>query len=74
MAQLSQPSNAPPLDCPHCGRTITWSEDYPERPFCSKRCRDIDFGTWASEGYRIPGEPVDEWTLDESADDDNPLQ
>lgn len=64
----------PKLDCPHCGKTITWSEDYPERPFCSRRCREIDFGTWANEGYRIPGEPVDEWSLDKSGDEDSPLQ
>lgn len=70
----SKAPGGPQLDCPHCGKTITWSEDYPERPFCSRRCREIDFGTWANEGYRIPGEPVDEWSLDESGDEDSPLQ
>ncbi len=24
------------------------------RPFCSKRCADIDLGRWLGEGYRIP--------------------
>jgi endogenous inhibitor of DNA gyrase (YacG/DUF329 family) len=24
------------------------------RPFCSKRCRMIDLGAWASERYRMP--------------------
>ena len=28
----------------------------PFRPFCSERCKMIDLGTWASEGYRVPGE------------------
>ncbi len=28
------------------------------RPFCSERCRMIDLGTWAGEGYRIAGDPV----------------
>ena len=61
------------LNCPHCGKTITWSEDYPQRPFCSPRCRDIDFGAWATESYRVAGEPADDWTLDrQSQDDDNP--
>ena len=32
---------------------------FPERPFCSKRCRLIDLGEWASEGHRIAGEEVD---------------
>lgn len=55
------------LDCPTCGETIVWSEDYPYRPFCSERCKMIDLGEWASEGHKIPGEPV---ILD---DDDQPL-
>jgi len=28
--------------------------DNPFRPFCSKRCRLIDLGTWLEEGYSIP--------------------
>ena len=24
------------------------------RPFCSKRCADIDLGRWLKEGYRVP--------------------
>ncbi len=24
------------------------------RPFCSQRCKSIDFGAWAAEEYRIP--------------------
>jgi len=26
------------------------------RPFCSERCKMIDLGQWASEGYRVAGE------------------
>jgi endogenous inhibitor of DNA gyrase (YacG/DUF329 family) len=25
----------------------------PWRPFCSERCRNVDLGAWASEGYRV---------------------
>jgi hypothetical protein len=25
------------------------------RPFCSKRCRDIDLARWLGDGYAIPG-------------------
>lgn len=25
-----------------------------DRPFCSKRCKLIDLGEWASESFRIP--------------------
>ena len=45
--------------CPHCSRKVTWP-DTPTYPFCSERCRLIDLGAWASEGYRIPGDPVPE--------------
>ena len=30
----------------------------PEMPFCSERCRLIDLGIWADEGYRIPSTQV----------------
>ena len=43
--------------CPHCSREVTWPETE-TYPFCSERCRLIDLGAWASEDYRIPGEPV----------------
>lgn len=36
--------------CPHCSRPA--ARDY--RPFCSKRCADVDLGQWLNEGYRIP--------------------
>ena len=39
--------------CPHCHREVEWSERWPQRPFCSERCRLIDLGAWASEEYRI---------------------
>lgn len=29
---------------------------YAYRPFCSKRCQQIDLGMWFSEKYVIPGE------------------
>lgn len=44
------------IPCPTCRKRVRWSEKSPYRPFCSKRCRLIDFGEWADERYRIPGE------------------
>ena len=44
--------------CPTCREPIVW-EGNADRPFCSERCRLIDLGAWASERYRVPGEPVD---------------
>jgi endogenous inhibitor of DNA gyrase (YacG/DUF329 family) len=30
-----------------------WTE-YPEYPFCTKRCKLIDLGRWLTEDYKIP--------------------
>ncbi len=51
--------------CPVCRRQVKQGE--PEFPFCSDRCRQADLGVWATEGYRIPGEPTQE-----SRPDDEP--
>jgi hypothetical protein len=37
--------------CALCGKP----QDPKYRPFCSKRCADIDLGRWLNEGYTIPG-------------------
>ena len=44
--------------CPICER---WMEgqsaaEWPEFPFCSRRCKTIDLGRWLGESYRIPTE------------------
>jgi len=50
----ARPAKRPP--CPICGRPNT--VDY--RPFCSKRCADVDLGRWLTGSYAVPGGPVDE--------------
>ncbi|HEY3327287.1 MAG TPA: DNA gyrase inhibitor YacG [Novimethylophilus sp.] len=40
--------------CPTCGEPVEYRTDNPWRPFCSERCKLMDLGQWASEGYRIP--------------------
>lgn len=47
---------APAKPCPICGKPSVQRF----RPFCSKRCADIDLGRWLKGGYVVPGEPVDE--------------
>ncbi len=42
--------------CPICGKPR--SEAF--RPFCSKRCADIDLSRWLSGVYAVPGVPSDE--------------
>ncbi|HUS52528.1 MAG TPA: DNA gyrase inhibitor YacG [Thermohalobaculum sp.] len=29
------------------------------RPFCSRRCADVDLGRWLGGSYAFPGEPAD---------------
>jgi uncharacterized protein len=50
---MSQPSSG---SCPICGRP----RDAKLRPFCSKRCADIDLGRWLKGEYAIPGAPLDD--------------
>jgi uncharacterized protein len=38
--------------CPICGKPTQPAT----RPFCSKRCADIDLGRWLGDVYRVPGE------------------
>jgi hypothetical protein len=33
---------------------VEWSPASRWRPFCSERCKLIDFGAWASGAYRVP--------------------
>ena len=42
------------VKCPTCQSNVSWSEDSPFRPFCSKRCQLIDLGEWAEEQKSIP--------------------
>ncbi|MSR11508.1 MAG: DNA gyrase inhibitor YacG [Gammaproteobacteria bacterium] len=46
------------VNCPTCQRKVIWSEQNVFRPFCSERCRLIDFGGWAGEKHSIASEPV----------------
>lgn len=36
--------------CPVCGKPTV--ADY--RPFCSRRCADVDLGRWLTGSYRVP--------------------
>jgi hypothetical protein len=42
--------------CPACGGDSVYAPTNPYRPFCSERCKNIDFGAWASESFRVPEE------------------
>ena len=40
-----------PDDCPVCGKPL----EARFKPFCSRRCADIDLGRWFKGDYAIPG-------------------
>jgi uncharacterized protein len=46
--------------CPQCGKRVEWTPESRYRPFCSERCKMLDFGAWAAEVYRVPVDPQDE--------------
>ena len=62
MAQSKpDPSKIAKGKCPICGDQT----DYESRPFCSRRCSNIDLYRWLSNSYAIPGHE------DEDEDGDN---
>ena len=50
------------MKCPICKKEVT---DMKYRPFCCKRCADIDLGNWFNEAYRFQAAEVDEKDLEE---------
>ena len=42
--------------CPGCGSSCTYSSENSYRPFCSARCKNNDFGAWASESFSVDAE------------------
>ena len=39
--------------CPACRGQSVYAQSNPYRPFCSQRCKNMDFGAWASEGFSV---------------------
>jgi endogenous inhibitor of DNA gyrase (YacG/DUF329 family) len=58
------------MSCPICGKAA----DAKYRPFCSRRCADVDLGRWLTGSYAIPAEQVEEGDLPaaDSTGDDAP--
>lgn len=51
--------------CPSCSDMVPYRVDNPYRPFCSKGCKAIDLGAWASEQFRVEVKTPDENSLDD---------
>jgi uncharacterized protein len=51
------------MACPICSKPAT--AQY--RPFCSRRCADVDLARWLNGSYAIPSEaPVDPEDIEEA--------
>jgi hypothetical protein len=65
MTEPNQPSSperpARPPRCPNCGKAPV--DRY--RPFCSKRCAEVDLHRWLTGAYAIPAVEEDA-TVEES--------
>jgi uncharacterized protein len=46
------------VKCPRCGKEAQY-EDNEFRPFCSERCKLLDFGAWADGEYSFPTESAE---------------
>ena len=44
------------MSCPLCGKAT----DAAIRPFCSKRCADLDLARWFNGSYAVPSEDPDD--------------
>jgi endogenous inhibitor of DNA gyrase (YacG/DUF329 family) len=58
------------MTCPICGKPA--AKTY--RPFCSRRCADLDLGRWVTGAYAIPGEPVNDADEPPHDRDDDPTR
>ena len=56
----------PKVKCPTCHRETEYTGNE-FRPFCSERCKLLDFGAWADEEFSLPAqtESLSEEDLDE---------
>lgn len=56
----------PIVKCPNCGKETEYKGNE-FRPFCSERCKLLDFGEWADEKYSVAVESttMTEHDLDE---------
>ncbi|UWQ13574.1 DNA gyrase inhibitor YacG [Aliiroseovarius sp. M344] len=50
------------MSCPICEKKT----DPKYRPFCSRRCADVDLGRWLNGSYAVPSEDPED--LEEAAD------
>ena len=60
------------VSCPACGKLAVFGPQNKWRPFCSERCKMLDFGDWAAERYRVASEEKLEDSEEEKGKGDEP--
>lgn len=60
------PSSSRTVRCPTCQGDSVYAPSNPYRPFCSERCKQIDLGAWADEGFRVAAAPEPDEGLDDN--------
>lgn len=54
------------MSCPICGKPT----QHAARPFCSKRCADVDLSRWFNGSYAVPSsDPDDAENLQDALDE-----
>ena len=48
----------PKVKCPQCGKETEFTGNE-FRPFCSERCKLLDFGAWIEGEYAVPVEDAE---------------
>ncbi len=66
---MTTPDPSRIVRCPACGGPSEYSPANAWRPFCCERCKNHDFGAWATERYRVadPAVPGAEASDDEAS-------
>jgi endogenous inhibitor of DNA gyrase (YacG/DUF329 family) len=54
------------MTCPICGKAA----EATYRPFCSRRCADVDLGRWLKGSYAIPAEAAEQDEVAQSDTDE----
>jgi endogenous inhibitor of DNA gyrase (YacG/DUF329 family) len=56
--------------CPICGKRLEGERvaEWPQFPFCSRRCKTIDLGRWLGEAYRVPAAEPDDASAEYETD------
>ena len=68
MLAMSDPALPPVIPCPICGKPRTQQF----RPFCSRRCADVDLNRWLKGIYTVPVTENDDEDGDKAEDQPAP--